>query len=43
MFGKKKITIKKNNKKILIVSAQIYSIEIKLLAIEFDYDSKTNM
>ncbi len=42
IFGKKKIYIKSYDKKIWIVSAKIYPIEIKLLVVEFDNDSKIN-
>lgn len=42
IFGEEKITIKENNKRIGIILAQIYSIEVKLLMVRFDDNSKTD-
>lgn len=42
MRGEGKITIKGNNKKIWIVLAKIYPMEVKLLVVEFNDNNKTD-
>lgn len=42
IFGKRKITIKKNDKKIYIILAKIYSIKVKLPVVKYDKILDTN-
>lgn len=42
MFGERKITIRRNDRKICIIPAQIYFMEVKLPVVEFDKGVKTD-